>query len=127
MQNISARLAPNPTEPPVNATVRDAKAVMDSLPPIRSQVETSMDNVSEKLDQIRSMVASLPFALHIMNNGWVTFVPPSQTIENPLTNEISFDIKTNVSGGLVMYMVRDPREQTMGRSDWLVRLVKCWL
>ena len=118
VQNISARLAPNPTEPPVNATVRDAKAVMLSLPQIRHQIETRMDNVSSKLEQIKSMVVSLPFALHLVNNGSVTLVPSRRTIENPLTNEISFDIKTNVNEGLVMYMIGE--RQTSGRSDWLV-------
>lgn len=120
VQNISARLTPNPAEPPVNSTVRDAKAVMVSLPPIRHQIETHMDNVSSKLEQIRSMVVSLPFALHLVNNGSVTLVPSTRTIENPLTNEISFDIKTNVSEGLLLYMVGRPQNQTSGRSDWLV-------
>lgn len=118
VQNISARLTPNPTEPPVNATVRDVKAVMLSLPQIRHQIETHMDNVSSKLEQIKSMVVSLPFALHLVNNGSVTLVPSTRTIENPLTNEISFDIKTNVNEGLVMYMIGEP--QTSGRSNWLV-------
>lgn len=122
VQNISARLTPDPAEPPVNATVRDAQAVMVSLPPIRRQLETHMDNVSSKLEQIRSIVVSLPFALHLVNNGSVTLVPSKRTIENPLTNEISFDIKTNVSEGLVMYMVGQPRNQTSGRSDWLVSI-----
>lgn len=119
VQNISAKLTPNPVEPPVNATVRDAKAVMDLLPSIRYNIETGMDNVSSKLDHIRSMVASLPFALHLVNDGLVMLVPSRRTIENPLTDEISFDIKTNVSEGLVMY-IGDLQNQTTGHSDSLV-------
>ena len=120
VQNISARLTPDPAEPPVNASVRDAEAVMVSLPPIRRQIETHMENVSNKVEQIRSMVALAPFALHIVNRGLVTLVPSTRTIENPLTNEISFDIKTNVSEGLVMYIEGEPQNQTSGRSNWPV-------
>lgn len=127
MQNISAKLVPNPNEPKVNATVREAKTAMDSLSPIRSQVETRMTNVSDKLNQVRRMAASLPLALLIMNNSWVEFVPSVQTIGNPLKNEISFDIKTNVTEGLVMYLIAEPHEMTTERSNWLVRLVECCL
>ena len=124
MENISARLTPNPTEPQVNATVRAAKTVMVSLPPVRRQIETHMDNVSRKLEHIRSLAVSLPFALHLVNDGLVMLVPSTRTIENPLTNEISLDIKPNVSDGLVMYMVGQPRNHASGRSNWMVSVDK---
>ena len=100
---------------------------MDSLSPIRSQVETRMTNVSDKLNQVRRMATSLPLALLIMNNSWVEFVPSAQTIGNPLKNEISLDIKTKVTEGLVMYLIAEPHEMTTERSNWLVRLVECCL
>lgn len=121
VQNISARLTPSPTEPAVNATVREAKAVMMTLAPIRQQTETRMANVSSKLDQIKSMSMSLPFALYLDDDASVTLAPSKRTIENPLRNEISFDFKTNVSEGLLMYMVGEPQESRgTRRSDWLV-------
>lgn len=105
----------------MNATVRDAKAVMMSLPPIRHQIETHMANVSSKLDQIKSMSMSLPFALHLVDDASVTLVPSTRTIKNPLKNEISFDFKTNVSEGLLMYMVGEPQEgRRARRSNGLV-------
>jgi len=120
VQNISARLTPSPTEPAVNATVREAKAVMMTLAPIRQQTETRMANVSSKLDQIKSMSMSLPFALYLDDDASVTLAPSKRTIENPLRNEISFDFKTNVSEGLLMYMVGEPQESRgTRRSDWL--------
>lgn len=124
MENISARLTPNPTEPQVNGTVRTAKIVMVSLPPVRHQIETHMDNVSRKLEQIRSLAVSLPFALHLVNGGLVMLVPSTRKIENPLTNEISFDMKPNVSDGLMIYMVGQPQNHTSGRSNWMVSVDK---
>lgn len=121
VQNISARLTPSPTEPAVNATVREAKAVMMTLAPIRQQTETHMATVSSKLDQIKRMSMSLPFALYLDDDASVTLSPSKRTIENPLRNEISFDFKTNVSEGLLMYMVGEPQEsRRTRRSDRLV-------
>ena len=117
VQNISARLTPNPTEPPVNATVREAKRVMMSLAPNRQQIETHMANVSSKLGQIKSMSMSLPFALYLKDDALVTLVPSTRTIENPFQNEISFDFKTNVSEGLLMYMGGEPQESRRTRRS----------
>ena len=121
VQNISARLTPNPTEPPVNATVREAKTVMMSLASNRQQTETHIANVSSKLDQIKSMSMSLPFALYLKDDALVTLVPSTRTIENPFQNEISFDFKTNASEGLLMYMGGEPQESR--RTRWSNRLV----
>jgi len=121
VQNISARLTPNPTEPPVNATVREAKTVMMSLAPSRQQTETHMANVSSKLDQIKSMSMLLPFALYLEDNASVTLVPSTRTIENPFQNEISLDFKTNGSDGLLMYLGGEPQvSRRTRRSYWLV-------
>ena len=117
VQNISARLTPNPSEPPVNATVRKAKAVMMSLAPIRQQTETYMASVSSKLDQIKSISISLPFALYLEDDAVVTLVPSTRSIENPLRNEISFDFKTNASEGLLMDMVGEPQESRRTRRS----------
>ena len=121
MQNISARLTPNPTKPPVNATVREAKTVMMSLAPRRQETEIRMANVSSKLDQIRSMSMSLPFALYLEEDAVVTLAPSTRTIENPFRNEISFDFKTKANEGLLMYMVGEPQvSRRTRRSNWLV-------
>ena len=121
MQNISARLTLNLTEPQVNATVREAKAVMMSLAPIRQQTETHMANVSSRLDQIKSMSMSLPFALYLEDDASVTLVPSSRAIENPSQNEISLDFKTNVTEGLLVYMAGEPQvSRRAKRSNWLV-------
>lgn len=101
----------------MNATVREAKAVMMTLAPIRERTETHMANVSSKLDQIKSMSMSLPFALYLDDDTSVTLVPSKRTIENPLRNEISFDFKTNVSEGLLVYMVEEPQESRRTRRS----------
>lgn len=120
VQNITARLTPNPAEPPVNATVREAKAVMESLPPTRNQLEIHIDNTSSKLNRIRDLVASIPLALHLVNDSFITVTPSRRTIEDPFTNEISLDIKTNNSDGMLLYMVEDQNNLTLGRSGEVV-------
>ena len=132
VQNISARLTPNPTEPPVNATVREAKTVMMSLVPSRQRTEIHMANVSSKLDQIRIMSMSLPFALYLEDDAVVTLVPSTRTIENPFRNEISFDFKTKANEGLLLYIVGEPQENRRTRRsnrlvgvDWL--LLRNWI
>ena len=121
VQNISARLTPNPTEPPVNATVRQANTVMMSLAPSRQQIETHVANVSSKLDQIKSMSILLPFALYLKDDASVTLVPSTRTIETPFQNEISLDFKTNASEGLLMYLGGAPQDsRRTRRSNWLV-------
>ena len=121
VQNISARLTPNPTEPSVNATVRQANTVMMSLAPSRQQIETHVANVSSKLDQIKSMSILLPFALYLKDDASVTLVPSTRTIETPFQNEISLDFKTNASEGLLMYLGGEPQDsRRTRRSNWLV-------
>lgn len=136
VQNVTTRLAPNPTEPPVNSTVREAIAVMHSLPSTRHQLELHMDNTSRILNKIRNMVASIPYALHLVNGSSVTLAPSRRTIENPLTNEISFDIKTYSNEGVLLYMVGDQQNLTQSRQsgEQLVSVIvlfcftlsKCW-
>ncbi|XP_068741417.1 laminin subunit alpha-like isoform X2 [Montipora capricornis] len=114
--NVTKQLSPSPTEPAVNATVREAKAVMDSLPSFRNQTEIKINSVSSKLQSIKHLVASIPFALHIENDSSIMLVPSKSTIENPHTSEISVDIKTYRSEGTFLYMIGDPNNLT-ARSD----------
>lgn len=120
VQNITARLTPNPVEPPVNASVREATAIMASLPSVQHQMEIHIDNTSSKLNRIRSIVASIPFALHLMNDSWVSLSPSRRTTENPFTSEISFDIKVNSSEGILLYMVGEQHNLTSGHPHELV-------
>ena len=93
---------------------------MTSLPPLRQRIESHMENASNKLNQIRGMVASIPLALHLTNDSSVTFVPSRRTIESPSINEISFDIKTNISDGMLLYVVG---EQDNGPNEGSNELV----
>ena len=104
----------------MNATVRQAKAVMESLPSIRNQLEIHIDNTSSKLNRIRDLVASIPLALHLVNDSFITVTTSKRTIEDPFTNEISFDVKTNSSNGMLLYMVEDQNNLTLGRSGEVV-------
>ena len=88
--------------------------MMTSLPPLQQQIENQMENASNKLNQIRRMVASIPLALHLTNDSSITFVPSRRTIESPSINEISFDIKTNISDGILLYVVG---EQDIGPNE----------
>ena len=87
---------------------------MTSLPPLRQQIENQMENASNKLNQIRRMVASISLALHLTNDSSITFVPSRRTIKSPSINEISFDIKTNISDGILLYFVG---EQDIGPNE----------
>lgn len=93
---------------------------MTSLPPLRQQIENQMENASNKLNQIRGMVASIPLALHLTNDSSITFVPSRRTIESPSINEISFDIKTNISDGILLHVVG---EQDIGPNERSYELV----
>lgn len=105
----------------MNATVREAKTVMMSLAPSRQETEIRMANVSSRLDQIRSMSMSLPFALYLEDDALVTLVPSTRTIENPFQSEISFDFKTEATEGLLMNMVGEPQvSRRTRRFNWLV-------
>ena len=55
-----------------------------------------------------------------MNDSLVTFLPSRRTIESPFTNEISFDIKTNSSEGMLLYIVEEQHNLTARRFDELV-------
>ena len=101
----------------MNATVREAKTVMMLLVPSRQQTEIHMVNVSSKLDQIRRMSMSLPFALYLEDDAVVTLVPSTRTIENPFRNEISFDFKTKANKGLLLYMVGEPQKSRRTRRS----------
>lgn len=93
---------------------------MTSLPPIRQQIENHMENASNKLNQIRGIVASIPLAVHLTNDSSITFVPSRRTIESPSINEISFDIKTNISDGILLYLVGEHDNGPNERSNELV-------
>lgn len=93
---------------------------MTSLPSIRQQIENHMENASNKLNQIRGMVSSIPLALHLTNDSSIKFVPSRHTIESPSTNQISFDIKTNISDGILLYVVGEQDNGPNERSNELV-------
>lgn len=88
----------------MNATVRQAKAVMKILPSFRHQIELEIDNTSNKLNRISELVALIPLALHLVNDSSIVVAPSRRTIENPFKNEISFDIKTDSSEGTLLYI-----------------------
>ena len=90
---------------------------MMSLVPSRQQTEIHMANVSQKLDQIRTMSMSLPFALYLEDDAVVTLVPSTRTIENPFRNELSFDFKTKANKGLLLYIVEERQENRRTRRS----------
>ncbi|XP_029199679.2 laminin subunit alpha-like [Acropora millepora] len=116
VNNVTKQLAPNPVEPAVNATVREAKSVMNSLSSLRNQTESKINNASALLQRMRHLVGSIPFALHIENDSSIMLVPTSSLIESPHTSEISVDIKTYSSEGMLLFIAADQHNLTNGRA-----------
>ena len=96
---------------------------MNSLSSLRNQTESKINNASALLQRMRHLVGSIPFALHIENDSSIMLVPTSSLIESPHTSEISVDIKTYSSEGMLLFIAADQHNLTNGRAGETVSTV----
>lgn len=96
---------------------------MNSLSTLRNQTESKINNASALLQRMQHLVGSIPFALHIENDSSIMLVPTSSLIESPHTSEISVDIKTYSSEGMLLFIAADQHNLTNGRAGETVSTV----
>ena len=96
---------------------------MNSLSSLRNQTESKINNASALLQRMQHLVGSIPFAFHIENDSSIMLVPTSSLIESPHTSEISVDIKTYSSEGMLLFIAADQHNLTNGRAGETVSTV----
>ena len=129
-QSISPHLvqqASNGLKSKPDEKVLSALSIMKALPDSRNNLESRIESLANKVNRFRDLRAQFPLALHLISQSSALYRLSERTQDTHRVNEISFDLRTNSSEGLLVYLVSNPQDMTPSGSSWLVSgvLVGC--